>query len=52
MLGNIFHLVSLNHVDKWESIHASETRVDSTVEHDLLVFELNNVTTSPHLEIV
>ena len=44
------HLVCLNHVNKGEGVHASKTRVDPTVEHDLLVLELNNVTASSHLQ--
>ena len=44
------YLVSLDHVNKGKSIHASETRMDSAVKHDLLVLELHNVTASAHLQ--
>ena len=43
-------LVSLDHVNKGESVHTSEARMDATVKHDLLVLELHNVTASAHLQ--
>ena len=42
-------LVSLDHVNKGEGVHASETGVDATVKHDLLVLEGNDVTRPSHL---
>ena len=42
------NLISLNHINEWEGIHASEARVDATVQHDLLVLEGDDVTGPAH----
>ena len=43
------NLVCLDHVYKRKGIHTSQSWVDSTIQHDLLVLELDNVAGSSNL---